>query len=84
MISTGNKMLSNIQGIPVISVIYGLSLQLLYGKLEKSLKCQKVWYDFFWIFVFPVCVLLSNSGHLVVAICQEIHPISTEPLVGVY
>jgi hypothetical protein len=56
MISTGNKMLSNIQGIPVISVIYGLSLQLLYGKLEKSLKCQKVWYDFFWIFVFPVCV----------------------------
>ena len=46
MISTGNKMLSNIHGIPVISVIYGLSLQLLYGKLEKSLKCQKVWYDF--------------------------------------
>ena len=30
-----------------ISVIYGLSLQLQYGKLEKSLKCQKVWYDFF-------------------------------------
>jgi len=56
MISTGNKMLSNIQEIPVISVIYGLSLQLLYGKLEKSLKCQKVWYDFFWIIVFPVCV----------------------------
>ena len=54
MISTGNKMVSNIQGIPVISVIYGFSLQLLYGKLEKSLKCQKVWYDFFWIFVFPI------------------------------
>ena len=30
-----------------ISVIYGLSLQLQYGKLGKSLKCQKVWYDFF-------------------------------------
>jgi hypothetical protein len=40
-VSTGNKMLSNIQEIPVISVIYGLSLQLLYGKLKKSLKCQK-------------------------------------------
>jgi hypothetical protein len=25
-----------------ISVIYGFSLQLQYGKLEKSLKCQKV------------------------------------------
>jgi hypothetical protein len=37
-------MLSN---IPVISVTYGVSFPLLYGKLEKSLKCQKVWYDFF-------------------------------------
>jgi hypothetical protein len=37
MISTGNKMLSNIQGIPVISVIYGLSLQLKKAKTPNFL-----------------------------------------------
>ena len=40
-----------------ISLIYGLSLQLQYGKLDKSLKCQKVWYDFYGIFVFSVCII---------------------------
>jgi hypothetical protein len=42
-----------------ISVIYGLSLQLQYGKLEKSLKCQKVWYP---ICLGPSCPRAELSG----------------------
>ena len=42
----------------LISVIYGLSLQLQYGKLEKSLKCQKVWHDLrLNFFVSCLCII---------------------------